>query len=366
MLRVKDVQAALQQIAPESWAFSFDKVGLQIGDPDSPVTRICFSLDSSRDAAEYAANQHCQLLLSHHPLIFHPLNSLVTGSHVTDIAHFLIQNQIAFLGCHTNWDVAPGGINDSLANTLGLTNIAQFGQSVPQSQYKLVVFAPEGAVQPLIDQLSKVGCGIIGDYNRCAFLSEGHGTFLAGETTNPTVGRKGIPETVRETRLEMLCPAHVKSAAIRTLIQAHPYEEPAFDLIPLDPISGPKLGRIGQLPSRYSVAELKSLIENQLDTHARIWLPNQDSEIQSVAVIGGAAAGEWKSAQSAGAQAFVTGEVPQHIALEAAEAGLVMIEAGHYATEQPGVAELAKAIRSITGVDVIVFEPEPGRSGRPI
>ncbi len=366
MLRVKDIQAALEKLAPESWAFDFDKVGLQVGDPNSPVTRVCLSLDSSLAAAQFSEQNQCQLLISHHPLIFHPLSNLVSGSHVQNVVVQLVKSGVAFIGCHTNWDVAPGGVNDALANQMELQNVTSFGASVPQESLKLITFAPEGAIQPIIDALSQIGCGKIGQYDRCAFFQEGTGTFLAGENSNPTVGRKGIPENVREFRVEMLIPSHLKDQATKALIENHPYEEPAFDFIPLLAAPGPKLGRIGELRFSLSGTAFKSHLDTKLDCQSEVWLPESIGPVEKVAVIGGAAASEWPAALKAGAHAFITGEVPQHIALEATEAGLIIAAAGHYNTEQPGVVALAKALRTETRVDVIVYEPEPGQAGRPL
>lgn len=366
MLRVSDVLAVLEDISPARWAFSFDKVGLQIGDPAKPVTKICFSLDSSLAAARYAAETRSQLLISHHPLLFHPLDHLRPGSHVQNTVLELVRSDIAFIAAHTNWDCAPGGINDALSDLIGLQPVKQFGLSNPEPQFKLVTFAPEAAVPQIAKALADAGAGIIGDYSQCTFQSSGSGTFLPGDSANPQTGQRGALNRVPEVRLETLCPAHAVSAVKRALIDSHPYEEPAFDLVMLQDSPGQPGGRLGRLPTPLSAVALQSHVDAKLDCRSQMWTPESSGPIEKVAVVGGAAAGEWRAARSAGAQAFVTGEVPQHLALEAAEAGLVILAAGHYHTEQPGVSALAKRLRSLTNLDCIVFEPEPGQSGRPI
>ena len=366
MLRVADILSTLEKIAPEKWAFSFDKVGLQIGDPQSPVTRIAFSLDSSLAAAKFAHESRCQLLIAHHPLLFHPLDHLKPGSHVQDTTLELVRNNTAFIACHTNWDCAPGGVSDALAEALNLQGVTAFGNSVPQPSYKLVTFVPEGALQSLIDSLSEAGAGHIGNYERCAFFNEGNGTFLGNESSNPSVGRKGVIETVREIRLEMHVPAERFGAVKQALLQNHPYEEPAYDFLVLKESVGQPLSRKGKLPTPLSPVALQMHVDAKLGCRCQIWAPDSAGPIEKVAVSGGAAASEWRNAKSAGAQALVTGEVPQHIALEATEAGMTIVAAGHYHTEQPGVVTLAKTIRTLTGIDVIVFEPDLGQSGRPL
>lgn len=366
MLTVADVLAAVESIAPARWAFPNDKVGLQIGDPAAPVTRAAFSLDSSLAAARYAAENRCQLLVAHHPLLYHPLENLRPGNHDQNTALELIKNSTAFIAAHTNWDAAPGGINDTLADRLNLTEIHSFGYANPQPQAKLVVFTPESALQPLLTALAEAGAGQIGDYTRCAFFQEGTGTFIPGPTTNPTTGRRGVVETTREVRVEMVVPLD-RLPQIRHTIQAHhPYEEPAYDVVLLQDDPGQPAGRLGTLPQPLAPAALQTLVDAKLGCRSQMWLPESSGPIANLAVVGGAAAGEWKAAQKAGAQAFLTGEVPQHIALEAAEAGLVIFAAGHYHTEHPGVVALAKQIRTLTNLDALVYEPDPGQNGRPL
>lgn len=129
MLRVSDVCGEIEKIAPKKWAFEFDKVGLQVGRMDAPVTKIAFSLDSSLAAAKFAASVSAQLLISHHPLFFHPMKDMVLGRHQQDTVSELVRNGTSFIACHTNWDAAPGGVNDALAAVLDLSEIEEFGSA---------------------------------------------------------------------------------------------------------------------------------------------------------------------------------------------------------------------------------------------
>ena len=98
---------------------------------------------------------------------------------------------------------------------------------------KLVVVVPREALDTVREALFAAGAGRIGDYQRCSWYTQGTGTFLGGETTDPTVGERGREERVAELRLETVYPEELEAEVVRALREAHPYEEPAFDLYPL-------------------------------------------------------------------------------------------------------------------------------------
>jgi len=366
MPRVSDVVDALEQIAPSRFAFSFDKVGLQVGDPAAPISRLLVSLDRSRAAVQACIDQGAQMLVSHHPLIFQPLDKIVADQGEGGTVLELARHNIAFAAAHTNWDCAPGGINDVLANALGLQSVAPFGASTESPQLKMAVFCPQGTEQTVIDAAAGAGAGTIGNYSRCAFLSPGTGTFLGGEGSHPAIGSAGNIESVPEVRVEMVLPASARLAVESAVRAAHPYEEPAIDWYLVTPQAGYPLGRVGELPAPLPLGEFSSLVDRALATRCWTW-GDPSRLVRRVAVVGGAADGEWRAAHAAGADVFLTGEVKQHVALEAAEAGMPIVAAGHYATENPGSRRLAERLAHLLPeVDVRFFVPEPGFSGRPI
>jgi hypothetical protein len=207
---------------------------------------------------------------------------------------------------------------------------------------------------------------MIGSYHRCAFFSEGTGTFLGLEDAKPAVGQAGQIETVKEDRVEMIVPFFRKEAVIQALLKHHPYEEPAFDFFPLEGTKTQPLGRMGKLRHPLTLQELCSLADKKLETRTLAW-GNPDQKISTLAVCGGAGATDWKEAQMAGADALLTGEVPQHLALEASESGLTILSAGHYATEHPGCKSLMMKLQKHSPeMTWNLFTPRPGESGRPI
>ena len=355
----------LQTIAPRELAYSWDKVGLQVGDPGRSLSRAVISLDRSLGAVEFAKASGAELLLSHHPLIFSPLSTVDSSTYVGSTVLALAKADIAFVAAHTNWDCARGGVNDTLCEALGIRNVTPFGSGSEVAEVKLCVFAPGSAVDSVLDAAAAAGAGVIGAYRRCAFTSSGQGTFEPQEGANPTIGKVGARESVEELRIEMVLPVQRRSAVEAAVRAVHLYEEPALDFLALQPRQALALGRIGEIEPT-TLREFGDHVDAALNTRCWIW-GETDRKVTRVAVVGGGADDEWRAAQAAGADVFVTGEVKQHVALECVESGAAIIAAGHYATEQPGCAALrSRLAATMPDVDWLLFEPKAGTSGRPL
>ena len=365
MASVRDVLTALEHIAPSRYALSFDRVGLQVGDPDQKVTKAVVSLDRSLGAVKFAADCEAELLLTHHPLIFDPISSVDTRSHEGRTIVRLLKQGTSFVAAHTNWDAAIGGINDTLAEMFGVKDVVSFGMSAQVSQLKLVVFCPHEAVDKVINAASEAGAGVIGAYTRCAFLETGRGTFVGGADSNPVIGEPGRQETVEETRVEMVLRESQAKAVSRAVQVAHPYEEPVIEFFNLRGTEEQPLGRIGMLPNPMTLAELATLVDQTLDVRSWTW-GAPTTRIKKVAFMGGAAGIAWMDAQRAGADVLITGEVKQQHAVEATESGITLIAAGHYQTEHPGCEVLRKRIEAaLPEIEWHLFTPPVGRYGRP-
>lgn len=365
MASVQTVLDKLEEIAPTRHAFSWDKIGLQVGDRSKPVIRATVALDRSLAAIQQAKSQGAQLLLTHHPLIFDPIKSVTSDTYEGRAIQALIQSDIAHIAAHTNWDAAKGGINDTLCQLLGIANVTSFGSGAGAENLLLVTYVPVQVLDEVIDACSSAGAGMIGNYRRCGFYSLGTGTFEPTDGANPYEGKVGERALVEEYRLEMTCPSHLAAKVLKALRDAHPYEEPAFDLIPVVKGIGQPMGRVGTLAEGTNLGSFALFVDRVLDTRSLTW-GDPSRGIKKVAIVGGAAEGEWRAARSMGADVLITGEVRQHVALEAAESGMAMIAAGHYATEHPGSAELCSRMASlIPDVDWSVFTPVPGEAGRP-
>jgi hypothetical protein len=244
--------------------------------------------------------------------------------------------------------------------------VRDFGSAAAVAQVKLVVFSPAAAVDKIVDAASEAGAGVIGDYSRCAFMSEGTGTFLGGESSNPVVGTAGQVERAPEVRIEMVLPEYRVRGVERAIRRVHPYEEPAFDFLLLADRSEQPAGRIGMLVGGMTLEGLVRDANVRLGTASWAW-GDPVKPIKKLAVVGGAADSEWRKAREAGADAMLTGEVKQHVGLEAAEEGFAIVASGHYATEQPGCEALRDRLaEELPEVEWLLYVPEPGFAGRPI
>lgn len=362
---VQSVLSTLESISPARFAFSFDSVGLLLGDRNAPVTRALVALDHSMAAVDACIAADAQLLVCHHPIFLKPVQRVNTDTYEGRVAWKMAKNGISLITAHTNWDSAMGGVNDALAAKLGLTDVTAFGSGAEVSRYKLVTYIPLADADAVAQALAEAGAGRIGNYEQCSFRSEGEGRFRPLSGANPAIGEVGELTRVPEVRLEVLVPGEVKAKVLRALVAAHPYEEPAYDLIPLEKTVEQPAGRIGLLPAAMPLEQFSTLVSGCLNE--AIWtFGDPKRPVRKVAVVGGAADGDWMHAQRAAADVFVTGEVKQHVGLEASECGMPIIAAGHYATEQPGVIALRDHLaHRLTETDFITFEPELGQGGRP-
>ncbi len=363
-MTIGELLSAIEKIAPPNLAMHEDAIGLQVGSKSSQVQTCAVSLDASAAALDFALKNQAQALVTHHALIYHPLRSLAGDSAQLQAVRKAIVNGIAVITAHTNWDAADGGINDTLVQLFNLHSTESFGEHAPQAGFKLVSFAPNDQVDKILDALSDLGCGQIGLYRRCAFLSNGLGTFEPLPGSNPLIGQVGRREQTEEVRFEIFVPEQKRRAAELALRQTHPYDEPAFDFYPLS-IQSAKIGRAGNLPERMTLDEIGKLASKTLRATVRLF-GSEKRIVSRLGVIGGAGGHYWMSAKAAGCDALLTGEVRHHEAAAASESGFALIEAGHYATEQPGMQTLRDRLaETLPEVRFLLFEPQEGEAGRP-
>ncbi len=366
MSTVRDVLNALEKIAPTRYAFPFDKVGLQLGDPNAEVRSATVSLDWSNGLCDFMEAKDAELALCHHPLIWEPLTSVTPTTRAGQIALRLLGEKRSMIAAHTNWDSAVGGVNDALADRLKLQNVRHFGSAADVKQLKLVTFAPKEAARGILDAVSGAGAGHIGLYERCAFMNEGEGTYKPLMGSQPLIGEVGRVETAPELRIEIVLRAEQKASVVKALLSAHPYDEPAFDLYPIEPLPEQPAGRMGELSQAMSLTDFVAHVDTCLSTCTLAW-GDSSRMVRKVAVVGGAADGEWRGALQAGADVFVTGEVKQNIALDSAESGLAILSSGHYATEQPGMEDLCTRMQAaMPEISWHLYAPAKGSGGRPV
>ena len=355
MARAKEIAEAVERIAPGALAEDWDNPGLQVGNLDNEINRVLVALTPVAEVFEEAEEIGADFLLFHHPLIFGGLDSVDTASYPGDLVARAVRENLTVYAAHTNYDVAPGGVSVALAEALGLAEpldiVAPRG-----SMRKLVVFVPEENADAIADALTEAGAGVIGEYTHCTFRSPGMGTFFGGESTDPYAGEKGRLERVPELRLETVVPAHAASRAAAAVHAAHPYEEPALDVYPVEGHpEGCGYGRLGRLPEQPTPEELRERLSESLGFPARLVAnPEPTRRIERIAVLGGSGGSFVREAASSGADAYVTGDLDYHDALLAESLGLGAIDAGHAATELPSLEPLARRLGDLVDVPVSV------------
>jgi dinuclear metal center YbgI/SA1388 family protein len=340
-----DVVRALDTLYPPQWAEEWDAVGLVCGDPAAPVDRIQFAVDPTDETVDEAIAAKAQVLITHHPLLMRPVHSVAASTPKGRLIHRLIAHGVGLLVAHTNADVASPGVADALASRLGLRDVRPLRPRAGVELDKIVTFAPEADAERVVDALAAAGAGQLGAYSRCAWTTDGTGTFQPGPGARPAIGLPGERTTVAETRVEMVLRRHLRPAVIAALRAAHPYEEPAFDLTELVPTAGPEgIGRVGELAEPVSLRQFVAQAAKQLPATAAGLRAAGDPEriIRTVAASGGAGDGLLSEATASGADVFLAADLRHHpVSDHLAAGGPALVDAAHWATERPWLDDAA-------------------------
>ena len=330
---LREITNYLEELAPRTFQESYDNSGLQVGDPGMEVSGILVTLDVSEGVLLEAEKLGFNLVLSHHPVIFGGLKSITGRTAPERIVKMAIQKDIAIYSGHTNFDAITGGVNSALAERLGLVD-QKILDPLSGSLRKVVVFVPHAQLEQVRQAMFDAGAGHIGAYDSCSFNMEGTGTFRGGEESNPFAGEAGVFNQEAETRLETIVPVSMLGRCISAMTAAHPYEEVAYDVYPLeksDPLRGS--GMIGRL--EYPMEEevflgfLKDRFKASVVRHSML----RGKPVEKVAVCGGSGAFLLLRARAVGADVFVTGDMKYHQFFEA-DGQLVVMDIGHFESEQ--------------------------------
>lgn len=343
------------------WAQDWDAVGLVCGDHGEQVHRITLAVDAVPATVDEAVRVGAQLLITHHPLLLGGVHGVPAADPKGALVHRMIRGGVAHFVAHTNADVASPGVSDALATLLGMTATTPLEPQDDPPMDKLVVFAPVSVTERLIDALAAAGAGRLGDYERCAWTTEGTGTFRPLDGAHPTIGSPGEVEQVAESRIEMVVPAGRRADVLAALRSAHPYEEPAFDIVAMVALrSGRGTGRIGELTTAMSLAEFTAMAAERLPATA--WgvraAGDPQRRARTIAVCGGSGGSLAEQARRAGADVLLTADLKHHSTLEAVTerggGGMALVDAAHWATEAPWLDALAGALRRRFGTTVEV------------
>jgi len=332
-MKLAEIIAVLEEVAPVRLQESYDNSGLLIGNNDQSVQKALITLDVTDAVLDEAIREQCSLVIAHHPMIFKGIKKL-TGSNLTErLVVKAIKNDIAIYAIHTNLDNVSSGVNKKLAEKLNLQQlqILQPGQS---SLKKLVVFCPLSHAEKVRDALFSAGAGHIGQYSDCSFNSSGTGTFKALEGSNPFVGEQDKLHFEEELRIETIVADYRIPAVLSTMKNVHPYEEVAYDVYPLDmhnPLTG--AGMIGVLPQPEDAADFLRRVKQSLGTPYLRHNALIERKVKRVAICGGSGSFLIDAAQRAKADIFITGDIKYHDFFEYG-GEMTIVDAGHFETEQ--------------------------------
>jgi len=347
-MKVKNIAETIEKIVPLELAQDWDNVGLLIGDPQKNVKNILLTIDITKEVLDEAKRLKADLIVSYHPVIWDGLKNIIAND-TSSVVYDLIRCGIAVFSIHTALDAAVGGVNDGLAEIIGIRDAKPIGDYVDTpigDNYKLVVFVPTESVAKVSNAVFAAGAGTIGNYSHCGFGAEGLGSFLPLKGAKPTIGEKGRIEAVPETRFETIVPSEKLDACIVAMKKAHPYETPAFDVFKLynsrDKFG---LGRIGKLAKPMRTEQIIRNIKKYTGAKAIGVVGNEKRLVKTAAVCAGSCGKLINLVIAAKADLYLTGELKHHQALAGQEAGLTCICLSHSVSERFILKKFAKQLQ---------------------
>jgi dinuclear metal center YbgI/SA1388 family protein len=330
---IREIINHIESIAPLSLQESYDNAGLIIGDGTQELTGILICLDSTEEVVDEAISLGYNLIIAHHPIIFSGLKKFTGNTYVEKTIVKAIKNNIAIYAAHTNLDNIPNGVNAKIAEKLGLKETRILQPMMNQLQ-KLTTFCPLKDAEKVRSALFNAGAGQIGKYDECSFNIEGEGTFRAGNDANPYVGEKEERHIEREVRIELIFPSYLQSNVLKELLKAHPYEEVAYDILPL--LNKNKYlgaGMIGELEEEMNVVSFLKEIKLKMNCEMLKYTKPHLGTVKRVALCGGSGSFLLKEAIKQKADIFITADFKYHQFFDA-ENKIIIADIGHYESEQ--------------------------------
>lgn len=332
-MRIKDIAACIEEIAPLNYAEDFDNVGLLVGDFNTAVTGILVTLDTLESVVDEAIENKCNLIVSFHPILFSGLKKLNGKNYVERAVIKAIKNNIAIYAMHTALDNSFQGVNAKMCEVLELKNKKIL---IPKKNTlkKLTTYAPIAAAEKVRQALFNAGAGTVGNYDHCSFNTEGYGTFKGNEISNPVYGEKGKLHLENETLIGVIFEKHKERNILSALFESHPYEEVAYEIVFLENTNQEiGLGMIGELAEEKSETDFLNFLKNTMNSKGIRHSELLGKPIKKVAVLGGSGSFAIEKAIEAGADIYVTADIKYHEFYKA-ENKLVIADIGHFESEQ--------------------------------
>lgn len=332
-MNIKEITSYLESIAPLSYQESYDNSGLIVGQMDQPVSKVLVSLDCTEQVVDEAIAKGCELIVSHHPIVFKGLKRFNNANYVERTVIQAIKNNVALYAIHTNLDNVLGGVSSKIAEKLGLVQHAILS---PKSGLlkRLIVYVPRADVDHVRQALFDAGAGSIGDYDQCSYNTAGYGTFRPLQGSHPAIGHHDVQERVEETKIEVIFPKHIERQVIVSMLAAHPYEEVAYNTMLVDNrLQYVGSGVIGNLSEAMLEADFLAYLKERLDLKVIRHTKLRGKKIQRVAVCGGSGGFLLEDAKRSGADIFITADYKYHEFFDA-QGDIIIADIGHFESER--------------------------------
>lgn len=346
MLKCQVLMDAMDKLAPRYLAEDWDNVGLLLGSPSQEINKVLTCLDVTEAIIDRAIAENYDMIISHHPFLFRSIKRITTDKPLGRMIQKILSHNIAIFAAHTNLDTTFGGVNDVLAQHLNLTDVKPLTIGYREEILKLGVNVPVDYADKVREAIGKAGAGHIGNYSDCTFQYSGQGRFTPLEGANPFIGKQAKNEVVEEVRIETVMPAKIKNRVIKAMLKAHPYEVPAYDILPTQNCYYENgIGRIGILAEAMSIEYFAKMLKQNLPGNTFRLVKSNEKPVHKVALCSGAGVEFLDKAAMQGADTYVTGDVKYHDAQHAQELGINLIDAGHFGTETPVVETIANYLQ---------------------
>jgi dinuclear metal center YbgI/SA1388 family protein len=343
-MQIAEITSFLETIAPPSLQESYDNIGLLVGNLNWHCTGIICTLDATENVVKEAVEKKCNLIVAHHPIIFGGLKKITGANYAEQTIIAAIKNDIAIYAIHTNLDNVLHGVNATIADKLGLIN-RQILQPKNSILKKLYTYIPSSHTQLVKNAIFEAGGGSIGNYIECSFLTEGEGSFKPTQGANPYLGKIGERHYEKEQKLEVIFEAWKEKAVLNALIKSHPYEEVAYEVIELQNKNQyVGSGIIGELENEITEDDFMQMLKQQFGLKMIKHTPFLGKKVKKVAICGGSGSFLTKAAIAANAQFYITADVKYHEFFDA-ENRLVLVDVGHWESEQYTMDLLAKVLQ---------------------
>jgi dinuclear metal center YbgI/SA1388 family protein len=332
-MKLKEITAVLEEMAPLAYAEDFDNVGLLVGNADSEINGILVCHDALENVIDEAIAKNCNLVVCFHPIIFSALKKITGKNYVERVVLKAIKNDIAIYAVHTALDNHKDGVNKIFCDALGLVNTKIL---IPKQNFicKLITYTVPENADKLRNSLFEAGAGTIGNYDHCSFNSEGFSTYKGNEDSDPVIGEKGELTIGNEIKIEVTFKKHQQSAILKALFNNHIYEEVAYELYDLkNEHQNIGLGMIGELETALTERDFLQLVKDNMQCDGIRHSQFLHKNIKKVAVLGGSGSFAIKNAIQAGADAFLTADLKYHNFYEA-ENQLLLADIGHFESER--------------------------------